>query len=380
MNEANSFARWQPEYAARGIALFPVTIDGKDKRPAIRNYLKIGKRASDNLASGRYSNSPAFGFAAGNRSKITVLDIDSTDERELADAMARHGNSPFVVKSISGHYQAYYRWSGEGRRIRPMHGKPVDVLGGGFAVAAPSVGKGGGYQIIAGQLDDLDRLPPLKGGGVGAAVALDHMGENSGRNDVLFRLLGREARACDDLAALMDVATGINASFGAPLPGDEVEKIARNVWRMESEGRNRFGRHGAWFAVDDLSRLLTVLSPQAFALLAFLRANNGPTSQFAVADGLGNRSEFFGWSRRDLPQARKELIKLGLVVPISKAAPGQAAIYAWGSSGVEAPRKGYVEDSIPKLVGVARTVDVPRAVDGFKPVGDLSANVVGRAA
>lgn len=376
MNNSNSFSRWQPEYAARGISLFPVMLEGKNKRPAIRNYMKIGDRGSRKLACGGYANSEAFGFAAGERSRITVLDVDSANENDLADAMSRHGQSKFVVKSVSGHYQAYYRWSGETRRIRPVSGRPVDILGGGFTVAAPSQSNDGrGYQIIAGTLDDLATLPPLKGGGVGSVAALDQMGEGSGRNETLFRLLGKQAHSCDDLASLLDVAASVNSEFGVPLSDKEVERTARSVWKMQVEGRNRFGQYGAWFEASDLSKYLTVLSPQAFALLAFVKANNGPASQFIVADAMRDRSEFASWSRRDFTKARRELIERGLIVPLTRKAPGQAVKFAMGELGREGSGEVFVEDMIPIPVGVARIDNRPRSQsDGlanFKAAGSV---------
>ena len=40
-------------------------------------------------------------------------------------------------------------------------GIPIDVLGNGYAVGAPSVVAKGPYKIIHGSLDDLKSLPPL---------------------------------------------------------------------------------------------------------------------------------------------------------------------------------------------------------------------------
>jgi hypothetical protein len=36
------FAEWQPRYAGHGIPTYPVRIIGKDKKPAVSNYLKMG--------------------------------------------------------------------------------------------------------------------------------------------------------------------------------------------------------------------------------------------------------------------------------------------------------------------------------------------------
>src|SRR5215207_391405 len=159
--ELGAFAEWQPRYAKHGIATFPVVIDGAGKRPAVKGYLKVGSILSQELAR-RFPANDAFGFALGRRSQITVLDVDTNDERTLSDALARHGASPLIVRSGSGNWQAWYRHCGEGRHVRPWgHDLPIDVLGGGYVVAPPSAGARGRYQIVQGSLDDLPRLPPL---------------------------------------------------------------------------------------------------------------------------------------------------------------------------------------------------------------------------
>ena len=78
--ETRLFALWQPRYAEHGIVTFPVSItpDG-DKKPAIKGYLKIGSRRSAEIAI-KFANATAFGFACGPRNRITVVDMDETDE------------------------------------------------------------------------------------------------------------------------------------------------------------------------------------------------------------------------------------------------------------------------------------------------------------
>ena len=107
-----SFAQWQPIYAAHGLSTFPVRIDAGAKKPMAKNYLRAGRRYSDRLAQ-QFPDAQAFGFALGSRTKITVLDSDSNDDRILFDAMTRHGKTPLIVRSGSGNYQAWYRHNGE---------------------------------------------------------------------------------------------------------------------------------------------------------------------------------------------------------------------------------------------------------------------------
>jgi hypothetical protein len=95
------FAEWQPRYAEVGIATFPV----RDKRPAVRGYLRLGSRTSEQLVL-KFANDNAFGIAC-KPSGLTIVDVDTTDERVLADALADYGATPIIVRSGSGNYQAW---------------------------------------------------------------------------------------------------------------------------------------------------------------------------------------------------------------------------------------------------------------------------------
>src|SRR3982074_679541 len=112
-----SFAQWQPIYAEHGLSTFPVRIVAGAKMPMAKNYLRAGRHYSARLAE-QFPDAQAFGFALGARTKITVLDSDSNDDRILADAMSRHGKTRLIVRSGSGNFQAWYRHNGEGRHIR----------------------------------------------------------------------------------------------------------------------------------------------------------------------------------------------------------------------------------------------------------------------
>jgi hypothetical protein len=79
------FAAWQPQYAELGIATFPV----REKKPAVKGYLNLGLRASGELRE-RFKDASAIGLAC-KRSGVTVLDVDSTDERLFADALDEFG-------------------------------------------------------------------------------------------------------------------------------------------------------------------------------------------------------------------------------------------------------------------------------------------------
>jgi hypothetical protein len=104
--EANSsFDKWQADYAAHGVATFPVEAN---KRPMVSRYNQFGLVGSAKIAS-KFTTAPAIGFMCGRRSGVTVLDVDTTDERTLADAINRHGRTRIIARSGSGHFQAWYR-------------------------------------------------------------------------------------------------------------------------------------------------------------------------------------------------------------------------------------------------------------------------------
>ena len=155
------FSRWQPEYAAHGIATFPV---GETKKPGIRGWQKVGLNGSAELAE-KFTTADALGYVTGRRSNVTVLDIDTTDESVAEDAIDRHGQPIIITRTASGKFHHLYRYNGERRRIRPWPALPIDLLGdNGYALAAPSKIATGSYEIIHGHLDDLDRLTPMEGG------------------------------------------------------------------------------------------------------------------------------------------------------------------------------------------------------------------------
>jgi Bifunctional DNA primase/polymerase, N-terminal len=97
----------------------------------------------------KFPDAPAIGFATKRRNGVTILDIDTPDEKVLADALNRHGRTPLIARTGSGKFRAYYRHNGERRRIRPWRGLAIDLLGtGGFVVAPPSEVAKGSYSFI----------------------------------------------------------------------------------------------------------------------------------------------------------------------------------------------------------------------------------------
>jgi Bifunctional DNA primase/polymerase, N-terminal len=205
---AQSFRDWQPLYADHRIATFPVRVSSEGKVPAIRGWQRVGLPGSSKLAQ-KFAGADALGFCPGLRSGLTILDVDTPDERVLADALDRYGQTRIIVRSGSGHFQAWYSHGGENRSIRPE--PDIDILGGGFVVAPPSRGVKGDYQFIRGGLDDLDRLPIMRNikiaspplSPVSGTVEIIAQGR---RNNELYRKSMKAAHTSNNLAGLIDTA------------------------------------------------------------------------------------------------------------------------------------------------------------------------------
>lgn len=305
------FAEWQPRYAECGIATFPV----REKRPAVRGYLKVGMCASGQFAL-KFPTDDAFGLAC-RRNRITILDVDAPDERLLADAMSECGASPFVVRSASGNFQAWYRHSGERRRVRPDPRRPIDILGDGYVVAPPSRSAIGRYEIISGGLDDLAALPPMRHSETptttAAAVSPVDLVEVGRRNDGLWRHCMAKAHHCANITALMEEAVCFNQSgFYEPLPDAEVLRVVASAWAKETSGTNWFGRGGrVIFDSAEVDGLLYP-DPDAFMLLTILRRHNW-AREFVVANGMADTMPGGGWRRHRLAAARQRLVDIEVI-------------------------------------------------------------------
>jgi hypothetical protein len=249
------WGEWQPRYAAASIATFPVNL-GTTKKPAVKGYLKIGLRASAALAAKKqFQSYDAFGFVPGLRHKITVLDIDTTDYEVLRDAVRRHGETPILIRTASGKFHAWYRHSGERRMIRPWPDLPIDVLGtNGYVVAAPSRrDDGGAYEFIRGSLEDVSKLPPMRGmeslNKSAQAAPRPAAIPKGTRNDELFRACMRQASVCNNVQQLEAYAMALNvANCIPPLDDLEARVVARKAWRYEELGRNAFSAGGSTIA------------------------------------------------------------------------------------------------------------------------------------
>src|SRR5262249_53493032 len=85
-----------------------------------------------------------------------------------------------------------------------------------------------------------------------------------------------------------------------PMDAIEVAKTAGSAWTIQTEGRNRFGQHGAWFPQAEAISLAKD-HQDPLILLTFLRAQHGPKNTFMIANGL---ADTLGWTRKRLSSPR----------------------------------------------------------------------------
>jgi Bifunctional DNA primase/polymerase, N-terminal len=324
------FSKWQPRYAEHGIATFPI---GVAKKPSIRGWQKVGLKGSAELAE-KFADADALGYVTGCRSNVTVLDIDTTDQKIAEDAIRQHGQPAIIIRTASRKFHHLYRYNGERRRIRPWPELPIDLLGdNGYALAAPSKITAGSYEIIYGRLDDLDRLKPMAVTGdapdQSPAARLRGMREHDGRNNALFQAIGPPARdinlAGGSREQLLRIALQLNAQCAEPMENKEVNQIVDSVWGMTLDGRNFIGRPGAFMDITDLDRMIAD-DPDALLLLMFLRGPQSPRATFMCANGLGRR---LGWGEDRLGRARRRLIERGYIRLIRQAGRGSPALFRW---------------------------------------------------
>jgi hypothetical protein len=316
------FSEWQPRYAELYIATFPV--DAK-KKPAIKRWNQVTLGGSSRLAE-RFQRADAFGFQLGPRSQITALDVDSQDEAVLADALSNHGDTPFIVRTGGG-YHAYYSYGGERRLIRPYHNKPVDILGGGFVVAPPSVSQKGRYQIISGTLDDLASLPPIH-------VVLDGLRAETripegNRNNTIFRFALEQARHSDTFDTLLDVMRTRNMDCEPQLSDDVLVSTAKSAWRYEREGRNLVECGRSVVTPHSVIDELIGESQDAFVLLTLLQRHHWRRN-FVLANAMADQ---LGWSRKRLAATRRLLEERGFIKLVAPASFRSPALYRLGARG-----------------------------------------------
>ena len=320
------FAEWQPRYAKHGVATFPV----ENKVPCVRGWQKVGIKGSSELAM-RFADADAFGFKCGKRSRITLIDIDSRDERIVGEAVKLFGESPILWRTGSGNYAMPFRYNGEARRIRPVPGLPIDVLGSGLAVAPPSKGTKQCYKFLQGSLADLDCLPVARVAKVEQPEArgdgCDKIREGK-RDDTLFRYALAHAPHVDNFDALIDVVRTRNMDCEPPLPDAQLVSIATSAWHYQQEGRNLVGLGRAFVVSNADYELLREEGGDDAALLYCDLRYYHWGRDFVLSKAM---APAMGWGLPKWKSARNVLVRLGFIRCIHPGGNGRhdPPIYNW---------------------------------------------------
>jgi Bifunctional DNA primase/polymerase, N-terminal/Primase C terminal 1 (PriCT-1) len=330
------FGQWQPDYAERGLATFPVRIEGANKIPMTKGYLRTGIGGSTELAK-KFPDAVAMGVVLN--SHLMIVDVDDPRESALADALSKYGNTPLIARTASkGGYHCYFgenagawqNYKGKRRAIKPDPDRPVDFLGTGFAVLPPSRTAKGRYEFIQGNLDDLNRLPPFQTiipPKQGKEKEPDREVREGKRNNTLFDECRRRAKHCSSLDMLLGFARMRNSAYLPPMDDVEVIKTAKSAWKYEVEGRNYISQKAPFSLQSEFAFFLECGQLEAFALLAFLLDKNGPQARFWIANGM---ADAFNWSRKCLSDARQFLLDAGYIIQVSKPFKGRNAEFVWG--------------------------------------------------
>jgi Bifunctional DNA primase/polymerase, N-terminal/Primase C terminal 1 (PriCT-1) len=320
------FAEWQPRYAEHGVATFPV----ENKRPCVRHWQKVGLKGSSQLAM-KFADADAFGFQCGPRSRITLIDIDSPDERVVGEAIKLYGESPIIWRTGSGNHAMPFRHNGEPRRIRPMSELPIDMLGGGFAVAPPSMGAKRRYKFLQGDLADLDHLPVARVAEIEQPEAEEDLRDRiceGKRDDALFRHALTQAPHVDSFDALVDVVHTRNMDCEPPLPDAEVSRIATSAWRYQQEGRNLVGLGRAFVVSNADYKLVREEGGDAAALLYCDLRSQHWGRDFVLSKAMAATMR---WGVPKWKRARDALLRLGFIHCIHAGGngPHDPPIYTW---------------------------------------------------
>jgi hypothetical protein len=319
------FALHAHEYAEVGLAAIPV--DTRRKKPTVKGWQRATPRLALNWAKNqRLGSADGLGIIMGKPSGITEIDVDGVGDAWTSRAIEQFGETPIIILTASGKSKLWYRHNGEGRHIRPFVGQPIDILGSGFTIAPPSYREdlATSYIFLAGGLDDLDRLPSIQPQAFERAAEGVSRGQ---RNDALWRYCMAQARHCDDVEALIDVAGTWASAFPDPLSSAEIVRCARSAWKYETEGRNFLGLRKPQVTEGDrtMDRLLD--QPDAYTLLQFLRRWHSQRPFFAIAPTRMSEAGSPPWPRRRIERARDVLLQRGfleeLAAPQKGKRPGQ---------------------------------------------------------
>jgi hypothetical protein len=69
-----------------------------EAKPMNQGYQRTGLRGSAELGK-KFTDAQALGMLLGARNKIELVDVDTKDERALADALSTYGDTPIISRN-----------------------------------------------------------------------------------------------------------------------------------------------------------------------------------------------------------------------------------------------------------------------------------------
>lgn len=320
-------------YADAGLPAFPV--DARGKKPAVKGWQDATPRRTRGWArQPRLATCDGLGIVMGKPSGITEVDVDAVGDAWIGQAVERFGETPIIIRTASSKAKLWYRHNGEGRMIRPFDGQPIDILGGGFTIAPPSLRAdlGASYAFQAGGLIDLDRLPTIRAWALTGDFPSDKSVTRApeaiqigSRNNALWQHCMTQARFCDDVEALIDVAVTWGSAFPEPLSPREAEQCARSAWGYQVRARNFLGLKKPQINAGDMLMDDLAAQPDAhYLLLMFLRWHRNRPS-FAIAPTAMSEAGTPPWPRRKIEKARDALLERGYLIEVSAPQRGVKA-------------------------------------------------------
>jgi hypothetical protein len=355
-------------YTRFGIPIIPL---GQDKNPLIGGF-KVNKLSVRHSRAymARFPDAEAFGVPDGRLSGLVRLDIDEPGDAIVTKVIERAGDTPFKVRTASRKMHLIFRANGERRlTARPISGKKppsnaqpwgdlcVDLCGqGGYSVSPPSRCNGGTYELLGDvPLEDLlanrHRLPTIQGldaraylpAAKPAPLEVDQVYAHEdlrqigpGNRDALFY---REvARICQRV--YLAGGTKDHAFVEAmvrhaelPVPHEDAEEWVQDKinywWRKTEAGENRFGT-GHRPRVRGWRQELAGSDPALHGFLSWLEEENGPDSEFKIANGLVGTHLTGWWSHDRLRDVRQRALAGEWIEMIAKPVQGRHALYRWG--------------------------------------------------
>jgi Primase C terminal 1 (PriCT-1) len=153
-----------------------------------------------------------------------------------------------------------------------------------------------------------------------------HAVREGARNNVLFAMLLRHARGCDDIKGLCDAARTINADFDPPLGDTEVLKTVLSAWKYEEGGRNWAGKEPRVYTLkSEWERLVAHPNGgEALFLCQHLRFCHWAHDTFAISPkAMAGAESIPGWTDpRKYRRARDVLIEMGILKRVHEGGHG----------------------------------------------------------